>query len=155
MSRPKHGPGCRCPRPTRLTYCQDCGELLPDHSDVQKLLVALDKVMKRIEGKIEERPAQPSPDVPRPDGDALLIDAGEAGRIVGRSADWCRENVGKLGGRRDGEGERPRVVFPRAAVIGYVEGGKPHAAALMEKPRSNGRLPSTALIPIKGGDPLK
>lgn len=53
--------------------------------------------------------------------DAPLLDAAAVARRLGRSREWVYRHATELGAVQLGDGERPRLGFPPAAVADYVD----------------------------------
>jgi hypothetical protein len=66
-------------------------------------LALVDAVAERVLELLGERDALP--------GCSRLVSAGELAALLGRSREWVYEHAEELGGRRIGDGERPRLWF--------------------------------------------
>jgi hypothetical protein len=63
-----------------------------------------------------ERIARRVVEILREGGDAPMLDATEVARRTGRSREWVYRHAEELGGRRLGDGPRPRLAFDPSCV---------------------------------------
>ena len=153
---------CRHDR-ERVTYCAECEEVLPPRYSTDGIMLStlqvlkahgatLDTIKLAVQGQpVGEALVEAVAATPEPDEE--LITAKEASKIVGLSAEWCRENYLELGGRKMGNGKKPRKMLLKSAVVAYAASQKAPEVLAVEKPKPNGRPWDGPLLAIKGKAP--
>lgn len=116
-------------------------------------LALVDAIAERVLELLDERPDATRVASAR----SPLVSAGELAEILGRSREWVYQHADELGGRRFGDGSRPRLWFDADVVMSgrqsssESEPADPPAAVDHSRGRRRRRTGSGAeLLPIGG-----
>jgi len=115
--------------------------LLSEHD-----LALVDAVAERVLELLDQREAH-----------SRLVSAGELAELLGRSREWVYDHAEDLGGRRIGEGDRPRLWFDvdralsgRRSSEGSPAPETPAASSRSRQRRRQGTASQAPMLPIGG-----